>query len=306
MHEIAEYGIAAHALYKDSAGTPTELLSRESSAYAWLRRTIELLAEGSNPEEFLEHTKLELFHDQVFCFTPNGKLIALPRKRDADRFCLCGPYRCRQHGGRLQDQRQDCAAHLGNRERRRGGNSHLEARRPRRRRRGNPSSSPARRAPPSAAPLALRCACNIPGSAAAWSSACFSAPRWPMPTRSSPGRCRGWRARRSRMSCRPLDAVNSRPPTSRARCTLTTRKNEPPRMAIQRKPESGWFGLKKLTSVKFKVPDAQGPAIPIRGINSESAGQLRAQWRRGAGRPHRRNSQCRARASPSIRSSRRR
>src|SRR4029078_10590135 len=80
MHEIAEYGIAAHALYKDDVGSPTEMLSRESSAYAWLRRTIELLAEGSNPEEFLEHTKLELFHDQVFCFTPKGKLIALPRK----------------------------------------------------------------------------------------------------------------------------------------------------------------------------------------------------------------------------------
>ena len=79
MHQIAEYGIAAHALYKDSEGSPTEMLSRESNAYAWLRRTIELLAEGSNPEEFLEHTKLELFHDQVFCFTPKGKLIALPR-----------------------------------------------------------------------------------------------------------------------------------------------------------------------------------------------------------------------------------
>jgi RelA/SpoT family (p)ppGpp synthetase len=79
MQQIAEYGIAAHALYKDGIGSPTEMLSRESNAYAWLRRTIELLAEGSNPEEFLEHTKLELFHDQVFCFTPNGKLIALPR-----------------------------------------------------------------------------------------------------------------------------------------------------------------------------------------------------------------------------------
>src|SRR5262245_28129788 len=80
MHEIAEYGIAAHALYKDHVGSPTEMLSRESTAYAWLRRTIELLAEGSNPEEFLEHTKLELFHDQDFCFSPKGKLIALPRK----------------------------------------------------------------------------------------------------------------------------------------------------------------------------------------------------------------------------------
>ena len=86
MHEIAEYGIAAHALYKDDVGSPTEMLSRESSAYAWLRRTIELLAEGSNPEEFLEHTKLELFHDQVFCFTPKGMLIALPRHAKAIDF----------------------------------------------------------------------------------------------------------------------------------------------------------------------------------------------------------------------------
>ena len=79
MDDIAEYGIAAHALYKDATVSPSEMLSRESNAYAWLRRTIELLSEGSNSEEFLEHTKLELFHDQVFCFTPKGKLIALPR-----------------------------------------------------------------------------------------------------------------------------------------------------------------------------------------------------------------------------------
>lgn len=80
MHEIAEYGIAAHALYKDRdavTGDPTR--SPTSNAYAWLRRTIESLAEGDNPEEFLEHTKLELFQDQVFCFTPKGQLIALPR-----------------------------------------------------------------------------------------------------------------------------------------------------------------------------------------------------------------------------------
>jgi GTP diphosphokinase / guanosine-3',5'-bis(diphosphate) 3'-diphosphatase len=79
MHQIAEFGIAAHAFYKDDVGSPTELLKRESNAFAWLRRTVGILSESANPEEFLEHTKLELFHDQVFCFTPKGKLIALPR-----------------------------------------------------------------------------------------------------------------------------------------------------------------------------------------------------------------------------------
>ncbi len=46
MDDIAEYGIAAHALYKDANVSPSEMLSRESNAYAWLRRTIELLSEG--------------------------------------------------------------------------------------------------------------------------------------------------------------------------------------------------------------------------------------------------------------------
>jgi GTP pyrophosphokinase/guanosine-3',5'-bis(diphosphate) 3'-pyrophosphohydrolase len=80
MDRIAELGIAAHAFYKEGAGSPTERLKRESNAFAWLRHTIGILSESANPEEFLEHTKLELFHDQVFCFTPKGKLIALPRK----------------------------------------------------------------------------------------------------------------------------------------------------------------------------------------------------------------------------------
>ncbi len=79
MDRIAEYGIAAHAHYKDGKPGEPILLSDESRAYQWLRRTVDLLAEGDSPEEFLEHTKLELFHDQVFCFTPKGRLIALPR-----------------------------------------------------------------------------------------------------------------------------------------------------------------------------------------------------------------------------------
>ncbi|MBZ9820933.1 RelA/SpoT family protein [Mesorhizobium sp. CA4] len=82
MNKIAEYGVAAHSIYKDTGGKMNgtgHAISRETNAYAWLRRTIEQLAEGDNPEDFLENTKLELFQDQVFCFTPKGMLIALPR-----------------------------------------------------------------------------------------------------------------------------------------------------------------------------------------------------------------------------------
>ena len=88
MHRVAEYGVAAHALYKDGAfkedgGAPGLVngakFDAEAGPYIWLRKLVETLLEGNNPEEFLEHTKLELFHDQVFCFTPKGRLIALPR-----------------------------------------------------------------------------------------------------------------------------------------------------------------------------------------------------------------------------------
>ncbi|TKB30159.1 MAG: bifunctional (p)ppGpp synthetase/guanosine-3',5'-bis(diphosphate) 3'-pyrophosphohydrolase, partial [Mesorhizobium sp.] len=82
MNKIAEYGVAAHSIYKDAGGKvngTAHAISKETNAYAWLRRTIEQLAEGDNPEDFLENTKLELFQDQVFCFTPKGMLIALPR-----------------------------------------------------------------------------------------------------------------------------------------------------------------------------------------------------------------------------------
>src|SRR6185503_6266087 len=47
--------------------------------YRWLREMLDILEQASNPEEFLEHTKLEMFQDQVFAFTPKGDLIALPR-----------------------------------------------------------------------------------------------------------------------------------------------------------------------------------------------------------------------------------
>src|SRR5688572_15079511 len=84
MHEVAEHGIAAHAFYRDILNAEKALNGKpvpadESNAYRWLRHLIEMLAEGDSPKEFLEHTKLELFQDQVFCFTPKGDLIALPK-----------------------------------------------------------------------------------------------------------------------------------------------------------------------------------------------------------------------------------
>ncbi|HQZ11459.1 MAG TPA: bifunctional (p)ppGpp synthetase/guanosine-3',5'-bis(diphosphate) 3'-pyrophosphohydrolase [Devosia sp.] len=79
MHRIAEYGIAAHALYKEGATGDLHKVEGESKAFAWLRSTIEHLTAGATSQEFLEYTKLELFQDQVFCFTPRGRLIALPR-----------------------------------------------------------------------------------------------------------------------------------------------------------------------------------------------------------------------------------
>jgi GTP diphosphokinase / guanosine-3',5'-bis(diphosphate) 3'-diphosphatase len=94
MHQIAEYGVAAHTGYKLAAlaksnGSPQPGAAKgagESSAYQWLRKLVDNLLEGDNPEEFLEHTKLELFLDQVFCFTPKGRLIALPRGANAIDF----------------------------------------------------------------------------------------------------------------------------------------------------------------------------------------------------------------------------
>jgi len=73
MHEVNELGVAAHWTYKQDAGRT------EGPEYRWLRELLDILEHAAGPEEFLEHTKLEMFQDQVFCFTPKGDLIALPR-----------------------------------------------------------------------------------------------------------------------------------------------------------------------------------------------------------------------------------
>ncbi len=72
MHQVAEYGIASHWQYKQG-------VSHDGRQYAWLRGLLEIMDQTTDPEEFLEHTKLEMFQDKVFCFTPKGDLIQLPR-----------------------------------------------------------------------------------------------------------------------------------------------------------------------------------------------------------------------------------
>jgi GTP pyrophosphokinase len=72
MHEVAELGVAAHWVYKQDANRT------EGRQYRWLRELLDLLEHAADPQEFLEHTKLAMFTDQVFCFTPKGDLINLP------------------------------------------------------------------------------------------------------------------------------------------------------------------------------------------------------------------------------------
>jgi GTP pyrophosphokinase len=76
MHDIAERGVAAHWRYRE------KLSQREfgaEGAYQWLREMVELLERGDSVEEFLENSRLNMYQDQVFCFTPKGDLISLPR-----------------------------------------------------------------------------------------------------------------------------------------------------------------------------------------------------------------------------------
>jgi len=80
MHEQAELGVAAHWQYKQHAD------GVEGSQYRWVRELLEILEHTNDPEEFLEHTKLEMFQDKVFCFTPKGELISLPRGSSAVDF----------------------------------------------------------------------------------------------------------------------------------------------------------------------------------------------------------------------------
>src|SRR6266446_760676 len=268
MHEIAEYGIAAHALYKDGQGSPSELLSRESNAYAWLRRTIELLAEGSNPEEFLEHTKLELFHDQVFCFTPKGKLIALPRRANAIDFAYAVHTDVGNMavGCKINGKISPLVSELTN-------GDEVEI-----------MTSRAQTAPPAAweslvttgkARAAIRRATRaaVRNQYAGLGRRIVERLCQRAKIVYSDEKLQGALPRLARAS---IDEVMSCVGRGEMRATDVVRAMYPDyreerasAIAQQPKPESGWFGLKRAKSVKAKLPGEPGAAIPIRGINTD-------------------------------------
>ena len=80
MNEFALNGVAAHWMYKEGSRWS------EGIKYKWVRELIQILEESDEPEEFLENTKLEMYNDQIFCFTPKGNLIILPKGANAVDF----------------------------------------------------------------------------------------------------------------------------------------------------------------------------------------------------------------------------
>ena len=74
MQMVAEAGVAAHWLYKQADASAADL-----KQFRWVQDLLEILDNSAAPDDFLENTKLELYQDQVFCFTPKGQLIQLPR-----------------------------------------------------------------------------------------------------------------------------------------------------------------------------------------------------------------------------------
>ncbi|GAB6853705.1 RelA/SpoT family protein [Asaia astilbis] len=83
MHDFAENGVAAHWAYKErdqAQASNSEVAALGLNKLRWVQDLLEILEDSEAPDEFLENTKLELYQDQVFCFTPKGQLISLPRR----------------------------------------------------------------------------------------------------------------------------------------------------------------------------------------------------------------------------------
>src|SRR6187399_837867 len=83
MHKIAEAGVASHWLYKSADQSITDL---QKKTHQWLQSLLEMQSESGDSVEFLEHLKVDLFPDEVYVFTPKGKIMAMPRGATAVDF----------------------------------------------------------------------------------------------------------------------------------------------------------------------------------------------------------------------------
>ena len=84
MHRVAEAGVAAHWLYK--SGGHLNLAEAQRETHRWLQSLLEIQSESRDSKEFLEHVKGDLFPDEIYLFTPKGKIMALPRGATAVDF----------------------------------------------------------------------------------------------------------------------------------------------------------------------------------------------------------------------------
>jgi GTP diphosphokinase / guanosine-3',5'-bis(diphosphate) 3'-diphosphatase len=83
MHRLAEAGVASHWMYKDDADKLSEL---QKQTHQWLQSLLEIQHQSGDPQEFLEHVKVDLFPDEVYVFTPKGRILSLPRGATAVDF----------------------------------------------------------------------------------------------------------------------------------------------------------------------------------------------------------------------------
>jgi RelA/SpoT family (p)ppGpp synthetase len=83
MHHLAESGVASHWMYKDDADKLSQL---QKQTHRWLQSLLEIQHQSGDPREFLEHVKVDLFPDEVYVFTPRGKILSLPRGATAVDF----------------------------------------------------------------------------------------------------------------------------------------------------------------------------------------------------------------------------
>ena len=78
MHETAQFGIAAHWMYKEKRPTAAQRADAQTEKFQWLRQIMDWQSETKDPGEFMESLRIDLFHDEVYVFTPKGEVKSLP------------------------------------------------------------------------------------------------------------------------------------------------------------------------------------------------------------------------------------